>query len=421
MRGVRPDVSHLGGFTMRSTVFTFIALAGAAVVSAAGIAGCQSSASGVPLPGPSLAPILCGKCVTEYPVPTANATPFGVALGADGNMWFTEFNGNKVGVVTPAGGYTEIPLPTANSQPENITAGPNNSVWFVETGSSKIGAVNVNSHTLTEYATPTGNAAPTGIATDPTSANRLWFGEFNAGAIGEITSTGAITEYPDAISGSAPTAVAVTSNGTIWFLDFGTNTLDSMTLPGPVFAQYGMPATLNGLVSGLSSLTVGPDGNLWFTAYDSDSVAVADVNDNPPVITAVTPPSDDGGQFDTVPIGIVSDPSRDVLWFAEAGAGQLAKITTGGVITEYGIPGNGTTAVGVALGPDVVAGSPTADVWFTDSDVLGIGIGTNQMGKANVAMFPASSVRRTFKANEIRGRMRLLGIHLPGKGIHIKP
>src|SRR5262249_44562520 len=35
--------------------------------------------------------------ITEYTVPTANSDPFGIAAGPDGNVWFTEYDGNQIG------------------------------------------------------------------------------------------------------------------------------------------------------------------------------------------------------------------------------------------------------------------------------------------------------------------------------------
>jgi virginiamycin B lyase len=34
--------------------------------------------------------------VTEYSMPTANSGPTGIAAGADGNIWFAEYNVSKV-------------------------------------------------------------------------------------------------------------------------------------------------------------------------------------------------------------------------------------------------------------------------------------------------------------------------------------
>jgi streptogramin lyase len=41
--------------------------------------------------------------VTEFPIPTANSMPRAIALGSDGNIWFGEFGGGKIGRVTPLG------------------------------------------------------------------------------------------------------------------------------------------------------------------------------------------------------------------------------------------------------------------------------------------------------------------------------
>ena len=39
--------------------------------------------------------------MTEFPVPTNNAGLWGIAAGPDGNIWFTEQVGNKVGYIKP--------------------------------------------------------------------------------------------------------------------------------------------------------------------------------------------------------------------------------------------------------------------------------------------------------------------------------
>jgi streptogramin lyase len=379
---------------MRSTAL-ILACAAAAAIAAAGVAGCKSSASGIPLPGPTLAPTLPPGVVTEYAVPTAGATPLGITLGADGNMWFSELNGNMIGKVTPAGAISEMPL-AAGSGPVDIVEGPNNSVWFVEATSSKIGEM-TTAGVLTEFPTNTANAGPLGLAVDPTHTNHLWFGESNVGKIGMITAGGVVTEYTNTLPGNSAVSVAVTADGTVWYLDDGRDTLGQLTFPGGVatFTDYNMPIDLNqNVVAGLSDMAVGPDGNLYFTASQTDDVCQA-VPVSPPTIGCENPPSDLSGSFNTVPFGIVSDPTRGVLWFAEAAAGQIARITTSGTITEWGIPGTGTTAVGVAIGPDVVAGPNTADLWFTDSSIFGLTTGTNQVGKVNLGLLPAKTLAKT--------------------------
>src|SRR5215472_12725888 len=65
------------------------------------VAGCKYSTIAGPLPGPSPAPTLGPGIVNEERIPTAAATPLGITTGPDGNLWFAEFDGNKIGKVNP--------------------------------------------------------------------------------------------------------------------------------------------------------------------------------------------------------------------------------------------------------------------------------------------------------------------------------
>ena len=77
----------------------------------------------------------------EFHVPTGVSGPHDIAAGPDGNLWFTEILGNKIGRVTTSGAFTEFPIPTPVSYPSGITAGPDGNLWFTEYGGNKIGYV----------------------------------------------------------------------------------------------------------------------------------------------------------------------------------------------------------------------------------------------------------------------------------------
>ncbi len=49
--------------------------------------------------------------IKEFKIPTFNSRPIMIVEGPDGNMWFTEEAGNKVGRITPNGSITEFPVP----------------------------------------------------------------------------------------------------------------------------------------------------------------------------------------------------------------------------------------------------------------------------------------------------------------------
>ncbi len=39
--------------------------------------------------------------IREFPIPTKNAQPDGIAVGPDGRVWFAEVGAGKVGILTP--------------------------------------------------------------------------------------------------------------------------------------------------------------------------------------------------------------------------------------------------------------------------------------------------------------------------------
>src|SRR5437867_12950755 len=71
------------------------------------------------------------------PACTLDGGPTSIIAGRDGNLWFTERFGNKIGRIAPAGVITEFPLPPNPTCPPNgsnstlgITTGPDGNLWF---------------------------------------------------------------------------------------------------------------------------------------------------------------------------------------------------------------------------------------------------------------------------------------------------
>ncbi len=104
--------------------------------------------------------VLTGRCGS----PRASATGSGASpppAGADGALWFTERNTDKIGRITTAGTITETAVPTAGSAPEGIAAGSDGALWFTELG-GRIGRI-TTAGTVTEFAIPTAGSQPLGI------------------------------------------------------------------------------------------------------------------------------------------------------------------------------------------------------------------------------------------------------------------
>src|SRR5580692_10918608 len=69
----------------------------------------------------------------EFPLPHPASGPTTIAIAPDGNLWFTEGAGNRIGRMRPDGtGLREFDLPHVGSQPRIIAVGADKNVWFTE-------------------------------------------------------------------------------------------------------------------------------------------------------------------------------------------------------------------------------------------------------------------------------------------------
>ena len=65
--------------------------------------------------------------ITEFALPTQGGIPYQITAGPDGNLWFTEIVGNRIGRISSTGAISEYPLPTAGSLPADIALVKNTS------------------------------------------------------------------------------------------------------------------------------------------------------------------------------------------------------------------------------------------------------------------------------------------------------
>lgn len=149
--------------------------------------------------------------------PRKAAAMSGITGGPDGALWFTQagFNGKPVdgiGRMTTAGRATSWPLPHRRGSPTRIAAGPDGALWFTERDAHAIGRIST-SGAITEYPLTTG-LSPYGIR--PGADGALWFTA--DGCIGRITTSGAVTAWPVNGAGRLLGLVAE-PDGTVWAAD----------------------------------------------------------------------------------------------------------------------------------------------------------------------------------------------------------
>jgi streptogramin lyase len=193
--------------------------------------------------------------------------PWEITLGPNGNLWFTEFavagsnRTNRIGEINPENGKVEefeLPLPDKGQQGLfGITAGPDGNVWFTEDVGNKIGRI-TPSGTITEFPIPTPESQPVSIVTGPDG--NLWFAEQDSTKIGRITPTGTITEFPLPSYDGEPRAIAAGPDGNLWFaMDNGD--IGRITTAGVV------TTCTTGIAGDIEGITAGPNESMWFAEY----------------------------------------------------------------------------------------------------------------------------------------------------------
>src|ERR1039458_5973278 len=156
------------------------------------------------------------------------------------------------------------------------------------------------------------------------------------------------TEYPGPTtptfeSGDALEYITLGPDGNLWFTEnyaFGVPTQIGRITPSGVMTLFSIPSG-----SSEGGITAGPDGNVWFTEYRAGKIGRITPAG---VITEFSIPS--GGNPQDITLG----PDGN-LWFTDALA-KIGKITPAGVITEFST----SNCVRIAAGPD-------GNLWFTEN------------------------------------------------------
>ncbi len=283
------------------------------------------------------------QAVTEFHTGiTGSAQPWGITAGPDGNLWFAESAGDRIGRITPTGTITEFTTGvTAGSHPTSITVGPDHNLWFTEQNGSRIGQI-TTAGVVTEF-----TAGISGSATDITAGpdGNLWFTEA-AGRIGKITIAGVVTEYTAGITaGAVPLGIAAGADGNLWFTENNGNRIGRITTGGSV-TEFSAGITAN---ASIQYITAGPDGNLWFTEFNLNRIGRITPSG---VVTEFV------GLTGTEPYGIAAGPDGN-LWFTEFSS-QIGRMTPGGIVTEF------SAGISAFSGPLGITAGPDGNLWFAE-------------------------------------------------------
>ena len=200
----------------------------------------------------------------QFFLPAGAGAPWGVAVGSDGAIWFTEVSAGKVGRLDPHTGlFREFSLPTANSQPQGIALGADGALWGTEAAGNRVFRITADGR-MTEFPIPTPNSVPVAIA--PGRYGYMWVSELEGGGLLRVSRTGRMREFR-LPARARPYGLVSAPDGNVWFADRGRNRIGLVTPAGRVF-DFPLP-TPNAQPTAIVPLAL---GSFAFTEFVANRV-----------------------------------------------------------------------------------------------------------------------------------------------------
>src|SRR6266487_5822911 len=218
----------------------------------------------------------------------------GIQVAADDTIWFAEQYANYIGHYLPATRQFRLfPLPTITtpdpsnasktltlpSAPNDLVLDSHGEVWFAEFNADRLGRLDPHTGLMRHYPLSAKRSvqtlAPFGVAVDP--QGMVWFTEMSTGQVGRLDpATGRLRFFPVPVPKVAPMEIASDAHGIIWVTSFNDALLLRLDPRTITFTSYHASSTGNG-TGGLYGLVVTPAGEVWVTILAENTIAHLDV------------------------------------------------------------------------------------------------------------------------------------------------
>ena len=160
--------------------------------------------------------------------PTGAVNPSQPTAGFDkASVWFAELGSTKLGRMDMSGGVTEFPVAPAGNHPVCLALGPDGDYWFTVTSAvNDVGKLDPGTGIATLYPVA-GSSGLHAITLGPDGA--MYFGDFG-NKIWRITTTGTLTGYPNPQSGESVFGITGgTPDHSLWYTNFLTGTIGRLS------------------------------------------------------------------------------------------------------------------------------------------------------------------------------------------------
>ncbi len=246
--------------------------------------------------------------IKEYDTPTRDSHPHDPALGADGALWYTEQQADKIGRLDPATGASKEFSVPPHSGPHGLVADKDGNIWFTANSGGYIGKLDPKTGQVTQYKMPDEKAR------DPHTPvfdqkGILWFTVQGGNFVGRLDpKTGDIKLKQVPTAGALPYGIVVSSKGVPFFCEFGTNKLASIDPDTMAITEYALPQKN----ARPRRLAITADDVLYYTDYARGYLGRYDPK------TGKADEWQSPGKGDASPYGIAVAPDG-VVWYSESG------------------------------------------------------------------------------------------------------
>jgi virginiamycin B lyase len=200
------------------------------------------------------------------------SAPNELALDAHGEVWFTEFNADRLGRLDPKTGHIQnYPLSSKPSvqtlYPYGVTVDRQGNVWFTESGRNQLGRLEPRTGAIHVFSVPDPQALTMEIASDELGS--LWVTSFTPGLLFRYEPhTETFTTYIVSLTGNERGTLyglLVPTPDDIWVTILAANMLAHLDVRTGRLLFYHIP-TPDSLPLGLA---MDANHNLWYTGLDT--------------------------------------------------------------------------------------------------------------------------------------------------------
>ena len=203
------------------------------------------------------------------------SAPNELALDGHGDIWFTEFNADRLGRLDPRTGSIRQYALSAKASvqtlyPYGVTIDRQGMVWFTESGTNQLGRLDPSTGTYRVFATPDPHTLLMEVGSDARGA--VWVTSFTPGLLLRFRpDSSTFTSYlfpADGRESSAFYGLLVTPTGDVWVTNLAENVLARLDIAAQRLLSYHIPKP------GSQPLGLVIDGShaLWFTGANAVGV-----------------------------------------------------------------------------------------------------------------------------------------------------